>query len=115
MMDTDLVQSEEILLSTKEDRVNLTDYLSMEHRHGIEMFYLNLDRSIKQSDSTEPLTDNESIQGISLTHNYLLQMPNFVADYTNLIEINANFNELYQLEFLLYQSDSNENHRSKVN
>lgn len=115
MMNSEIFHSQEIsiysdlMMQPKDFRVNLTEYLSMEHRYGADMYYLNLDRSIKQSDLVEPLLDNESVQGISLAHNYLLQMPNFVADYTNLIEIDASFNELYEIEFLLYQS-LNENH-----
>ncbi|CAF3930911.1 unnamed protein product [Adineta steineri] len=65
--------------------------------------FLNLDRCLRQPYVIENIPNIESIGTILLIDNYLIQMPVFVADYINLIELNVSHNELNNAEFILYK------------
>jgi hypothetical protein len=99
-----VVTTDDAPIETVEAQLKLRDYVSVQRRHGRDIDYLDLRRVVKQADSVEELTNNESIGGVCLAQNYLLQLPEFVSDYTNLIDLDASHNELYQTEFLLYKS-----------
>jgi len=88
-------------MNSTDNILQLNDYLSL-HDHGTN--FLNLDRCLQEPYIINNISNHETITGISLTHNYLIQMPNFVSDYTNLIELNVSHNELYNAEFILYRS-----------
>src|SRR5689334_379390 len=91
--------------------INLPDYLSLHQ----DIYFLNLDRCLRQPYTINNISNNETIGGISLSYNYLLQMPNFVSDYINLIELNASHNDLYNTEFLLYRTlNDNETYRPLI-
>lgn len=90
-------------IDSTENILQLDDYVSFDWRDGQEISFLNLDRCLRQSCALNHVTNNETILGISLMHNYLLHMPEFVSDYTNLIELNVSHNELSHMEFVLYR------------
>lgn len=82
----------------------LNDHLSRQRVDNHHINFLNLDRCLRQPYLINDLDNNEAIGGISLADNYLIQMPTFVSDYTNLTELNGSHNELNDAEFLLYGS-----------
>lgn len=91
-------------MDSNENILDLNDYLSPQDDH-----FLNLDRCLQQPYTINSQLNNETITKISLTNNYLIEIPNFISNYINLIELNISHNELYNGEFLLYQSsDSHE-------
>jgi len=69
-----------------------------------ERNFLNLDRCLIQPYTIDQFLNNETITGISFSHNYLIDIPSFVSDYTNLIELDGSHNELHNSEFLLYRN-----------
>ncbi|CAF3746536.1 unnamed protein product [Rotaria sp. Silwood1] len=83
--------------------LQFNDYLSVHQNDGHEIKFLNLDRCLRQPYIINDIPNNELIDGISLTHNYLIQMPTFVSNYINLIELNVSHNELHNTDFILYQ------------
>ncbi|CAF3576209.1 unnamed protein product [Rotaria sordida] len=83
--------------------LELNDYLSFYRNDGREINFLNLDRCLRQPYIINDISDNQLINGISLSHNYLIQMPIFVSNYTNLIELNVSHNELNNTDFILYK------------
>jgi Leucine-rich repeat (LRR) protein len=71
-----------------------------------ERNFLNLDRCLIQPYTIDQFLNNETITGISFSHNYLIGIPSFVSDYTNLIELDGSHNELHNSEFLLYRNST---------
>ena len=106
--------------NSSENILQLDNYLSLQRIHGHNINFLNLDRClIQQPYHINDIFNNEKIGGISLSNNYLLHMPTFVSNYTNLIELNISHNELNNTEFILYRplndSECYSNENSKNN
>ncbi len=91
-------------MNSTDNILQLNDYLSLHRIHDRDMNFLNLDRCLRQPYIINTISNNETIGGISLVDNCLIQMPTFVSDYTNLIELNVSHNELNNTEFILYRS-----------
>ena len=84
--------------------LQLDNYVSPRRIQDQNIHSLNLDGCLKQPYTINPISNNENIGTISLAGNYLIQIPSFVSDYTNLLELNVSHNELHNTEFLLYRS-----------
>ncbi|CAF4464561.1 unnamed protein product, partial [Rotaria socialis] len=96
-------------MNSTDNILQLNDYISVHRHDGSDRHFLNLDRCLRQPYTINHVSNNETIAGISLMYNYLIQIPTFVSDYTNLVELNASHNELSDTEFILYRSlDDNE-------
>jgi len=98
-------------MNSTDNILQLNDYLSL---HDRDMNFLNLDRCLRQPYIINTISNNETIGGISLVDKYLIQMSNFVSDYTNLIELNVSHNELNNTEFILYRPLINLQERSII-
>lgn len=90
--------------------MNLNEYLSLQSfdDHDHQMHFLDLHRRLRQVHTIENLTNHQTIAGLSLAQNYLIEIPAFVSDLTNLLELNASENELFDAKFLLYRTNANE-------
>ena len=98
-------------MNSSNSDLDLNDYLSIDRIRDREIIFLNLNRCLRQPVTIIDITENELISGISLMHNYLINMPNFVSNYMNLIEFNASYNALNDMDFLINRSrDNNELH-----
>ncbi|UJR31243.1 hypothetical protein I4U23_018745 [Adineta vaga] len=75
----------------------LNNYLSFHRIENHQINYLNLNRCLRQPYVIDPISNPETIEGISLKKNFLIQMPTFVSDYTNLIDLNVSHNELHKI------------------
>ena len=97
-------------MNSSEQPFDLKDYLSLRSfdDHDHQMHFLDLHRRLRQRYTIQNLTNHQTIAGISLAQNYLIQIPNFVSDLTNLVELNASENGLHDAKFLLYRVNSNE-------
>ena len=95
--------------------VSLDRYLSIRQVENQQVNYLNLHRCLRQNYTIESISNPESVAGISVAGNYLIQMPKFASDYTNLIELNGSHNELNTIEWILYRTEASENDKPKVN
>ena len=98
-----VVTTDEQPIETVEAQLKLREYVSVQRRHGRDIDYLDLRRVVKRGDTVEELTNNVSVGGVCLSQNYLFQLPAFVSEYTNLTDVDASHNELYEAEFLLYK------------
>ena len=83
--------------------LQLSDYLSIHRIHDHDIQFLDLDRCLRQPYVINDISNNQTIAGISLAYNYLIQMPIFICTYPNLIELNVSHNELNNVEFILYE------------
>ena len=95
--------------------VSLESFLSIRRVENQQVNYLDLQRCLRQNYIIESISNPESVGGISVAGNYLIQMPNFVSDYTNLIELNGSHNELNTIEWILYRTEVFGNDKPKVN
>ncbi|CAF0920082.1 unnamed protein product [Adineta ricciae] len=93
--------------------VSLDSYLSIRQIENQQVNYLDLHRCLRQNYIIESISNPKSVAGISVAGNYLIQMPNFVSDYTNLIELNGSHNELNTIEWILYRTEASENDKPK--
>ena len=114
MSTIDLSKTDEQQIDFNRNVLQLDDYLSLYRTHGHEIYFLNLDRCLRQPFIINDSSNTEAIGGISLTHNCIIQMPVFVSNYGNLIELNASFNELSNVDFILY-GPLNENELTELN
>ncbi|CAF2893519.1 unnamed protein product [Rotaria sp. Silwood2] len=88
MMIADKFENDKQQINSTDNILQLYDYLSLYRKDGREINFLNLDRCLRQPYIINDISNNESIDGVSVTHNYLIQIPPFVSNYTNLIELN---------------------------
>ncbi|CAF4852690.1 unnamed protein product, partial [Rotaria sp. Silwood2] len=103
MMIADKFENDKQQINSTDNILQLYDYLSLYRKDGREINFLNLDRCLRQPYIINDISNNESIDGVSVTHNYLIQMPTFVSNYTNLIELNVSHNELNNTDFILHK------------
>ena len=84
--------------------LQLDTHVSLRRVQNDRIHFLNLDRCLRQPCTISAVSTPETITSLSLAKNYLLRMPMFVSDYTNLIELNVSHNEFNNAEFVLHRA-----------
>ena len=104
-------------MSSSTEQLDFNHYLSrrrFDDDNDDQRDFLDLHRRLRQPYTIQtPLINDQTMAGISLAQNYLIESPTFLSDYTNLLELDASENELFDTEFLLYRSNDNQMESSR--